>query len=35
MKVVFVIVGCVLFVIGGIGTLIIVDVFRHPRVGAE
>lgn len=35
MKVVFVIVGCVLFVIGGIGTLIIVDVFQHPRVGAE
>ena len=30
MKVVFVIAGCVLILIGGIGTLIIVDMFQHP-----
>ena len=36
MKVVFVIAGCVLILIGGIGTLIIVDMFQHPRgIGAE
>jgi len=35
MKVVFVIVGCVPFVIGGMGTLIIAGVFRQPRVGAD
>jgi len=36
MKVVFFILGCVLILIGAIGTSIIVDMFQHPRgIGAE
>ena len=36
MKVVFVIAGCVLILIGVIGTLIIVNMFQHPGgIGME